>query len=95
MHGNNNLTRISCDTKFVSMRNMTITLDEKVAKWARIEAAKQDTSVSRLVGEMLAEKMHGDDARDTAMRRFLERPAVNLLRPGERWPRREELYDRI
>lgn len=37
------------------MRNVTITLDEEVARWVRIEAAKRETSVSRLVGEMLRE----------------------------------------
>ena len=39
------------------MKNVTITLDEEVARWARIIAAEQNTSVSRLVGEMLREKM--------------------------------------
>jgi len=73
---------------------MTITVEEKVAKWARIEAARKDTSVSRLVGEMLAEKMNNEDARSAAMRRFLEGPAYQLRQPGERLPRREELYDR-
>jgi hypothetical protein len=44
------------------MKNVTITMDEDVAKWARIEAAKRNTSVSRLVGEMLAQKMASDDS---------------------------------
>jgi hypothetical protein len=35
------------------MKNVTITLDEKVARWARIRAAEEETSLSRLVGEML------------------------------------------
>jgi hypothetical protein len=39
------------------MKNVTITLDEEVARWARICVAKQDTSLSRLVGELLREKM--------------------------------------
>ena len=44
------------DTKFVLhyifvMKNVTITLDEEVARWARVMAAEQNTSVSRLVGE--------------------------------------------
>ena len=39
------------------MKNVTITLDEEVARWARIMAAEQNTSVSRLVGELLREKM--------------------------------------
>lgn len=39
------------------LRNVTVTLEEDVAKWARIEAAKRDTSVSRLLGELLKERM--------------------------------------
>jgi hypothetical protein len=39
------------------LRNVTVTLEEDVARWARIEAAKQDTSVSRLLGELLKERM--------------------------------------
>jgi hypothetical protein len=38
------------------MKNVTITLDEEVARWARIRAAELETSVSRLVGQMLKEK---------------------------------------
>lgn len=34
-----------------------MTLEEDVAQWARIEAARQDTSVSRLLGEILKELM--------------------------------------
>ena len=52
------------------MRNVTITLDEEVARWVRIEAAKQETSVSRLVGEMLQEHMRSADAYEVAQRQF-------------------------
>jgi hypothetical protein len=38
------------------MKNVTITLDEEAARWARIQAAEHNTSVSRLVGEMLLKK---------------------------------------
>ena len=39
------------------LRNVTVTLEEDVAQWARIEAARRDTSVSRLLGELLKERM--------------------------------------
>ncbi len=39
------------------LRNVTVTLEEDVAQWARIEAARQDTSVSRLLGTLLKERM--------------------------------------
>jgi predicted HicB family RNase H-like nuclease len=46
------------------MKNVTITLDEEVARWARIKAATQETSVSRLVGEILKEKMEQELERE-------------------------------
>lgn len=39
------------------LRNVTVTLEEDVAQWARIEAARLDTSVSRLLGALLKERM--------------------------------------
>ena len=54
------------------MKNVTITMEDSVADWARIEAAKRNTSVSRLVGEMLADKMRHDDAYEHAMREALK-----------------------
>lgn len=43
------------------LRNVTVTLEEDVAEWARIEAARQDTSVSRLLGALLKERMAARD----------------------------------
>lgn len=54
------------------MKNVTVTMEDAVADWARMEAARRNTSVSRLVGEILAEKMRRDDAYDRAMREALE-----------------------
>ena len=39
------------------LRNVTVTLEEDVAQWARIEAARHDTSVSRLLGALLEERI--------------------------------------
>jgi hypothetical protein len=54
------------------MKNVTITMEENVAEWARMEAARRNTSVSRLVGELLAEKMRHDVTYEQAMREALE-----------------------
>lgn len=58
-----NNTQISCYTIFMSnrLRNVTVTLEEDVAQWARIEAARQDTSVSRLLGALLKELMASEN----------------------------------
>ncbi len=52
-----------------AMKNVTITVEESALEWARIEAAKRNSSVSRLVGEILAEKMRQEDAYAQAMRK--------------------------
>ena len=79
---------------FFVMKNVTITLDEEVARWARVMAAEQNTSVSRLVGEMLREKMNAEHNYQIAMQQYLSRPPNVLKFPGEKLPAREELYDR-
>ena len=53
------------------MKNVTITVEDGVLEWARIEAARRGSSVSRMVGEMLAEKMRQEDAYAQAMREAL------------------------
>ena len=76
------------------MKNLTITLDEKTAAWARVYAAQHGKSVSRLLGEILQERMR--EARDynEAMRRYLSKKPVKMKPIGGRYPTREELYDR-
>ncbi len=76
------------------MKNVTITLDEETAAWARVYAARHNLSVSRLVGEMLQQRMGEIHAYDEAMRRFLGKAPVRLGRAGKRYPVRSELHDR-
>lgn len=73
------------------MKNVTVTMDDAVAEWVRMEAARRNSSVSRLVGEMLAEKMRHDDAYERAMNEWLARPAL-FTSEGGAYPRREEIY---
>lgn len=76
------------------LRNVTVTLDEETARWARIEAARRDTSVSRLVGEILRERMTREPEYQAARERyFAQEPRVHR-RPGQRYPSRDELHDR-
>ena len=76
------------------MKNVTITLDEKTAAWARIYAARHNTSVSRMVGEMLQQRMRESHKYHEAMRRFLEKKPVKLNRSGKRYPKRDDLHVR-
>ena len=77
------------------MKNVTITMAEEVADWARLEAAKRNTSVSRMLGEMLAEKMRQEDAYERAMNEWLQRDP-SYRSDGRPYVKRDELYaDRL
>lgn len=73
------------------MRKVTITLEEEVAHWVRIEAAKQETSVSRLVGEMLREHMQAGAAYEEARRQFFSVVPRPLGTSGAPLPSCEEV----
>jgi hypothetical protein len=75
-----------------NLRNVTVTLEEEVARWARLEAAKRDTSVSRLLGEVLKQRMREQDGYGAAMRRALARKP--FLKTNGRYLSRDEAHDR-
>jgi len=74
------------------LRNVTVTLEESVARWARMEAARQDTSVSQLLAGILKERMREKDSYEAAMRRALARKP--FLKTDGRYLSREEVHDR-
>ena len=76
------------------MKNVTITLDEETAAWARVHAAEQGKSLSRFVGEMLRERMRSNRDYEEAMHRFLSKKPRVLSSPDTPYPKREDLYDR-
>ena len=57
-------------------------------------AAQHNTSVSKLLGELLAERMREETGYDAAMKRFLSRRPKRLKEEGEPYPRRDELHER-
>lgn len=75
-----------------TLRNVTVTLEEDVARWARLEAARQDTSVSRLLGGILKQRMMEADHYEKARKRYLSRPA--FLNSDGNYLSREEVHDR-
>jgi len=75
-----------------NLRNITLTLEEKVARWARVEAAKEDVSVSRFLAGILKQRMAAQDDYTKAMRRALARKP--FLKTDGRYLSREEAHDR-
>jgi hypothetical protein len=74
------------------LKNVTVSLDTDVARWARLEAARRDTSVSRLLAELLKRRMLEEDGYEAAMRRSLARKP--FLKSDGRHLTREEVHDR-
>lgn len=73
-------------------KNVTVTLDQDVARWARIEAAKLDTSVSKMLGDFLKERMTEEQSYERAMKYALSRKP--FLKTDGRYISREEAHDR-
>ena len=89
------------DTKFVThynrdmksrLRNITVTIEEDVARWARMEAARKELSVSRMLGGILRERMAEEDGYESAMRRALARKPF-VTSDGSHLSR-EQVHDR-
>lgn len=88
------MARTSCYTEFVQRKNVTITMNDDVARWVRVQAAEASTSVSRWVGELLRRQMRLDRQYESARERFFAIEPRALREGAEPYPRREELHDR-
>lgn len=76
------------------MKNITVALDEEIARWVRVWAAKHDTSVSRMLGEFLAERMEAENGYETAMKSYLSRSPRRLRKQSDSYPARDSLHER-
>jgi hypothetical protein len=75
-------------------RNVTITLDEATARWARVEAARRDTSISDFVGSLLRERMQQDLEYERAMNAYLAAQPSRLKKRAGRYPPRSTVHER-
>jgi len=81
-----------CYTEFVQ-RNVTIRVSEEALHWARRKAADENTSVSRLVGEMLERQMRLTDAYWRAFDHWKSSRSLARVGAAER-SSREEVHAR-
>jgi hypothetical protein len=75
------------------LKNVTITADEKVLRWARHQAAEKGLSVSKLVGVMLEEEMRRTDAYRKAFANWKKLKPIPGLDAAKRMTR-EQAHDR-
>jgi hypothetical protein len=71
---------------------LTITLDEEIATWVRAQAAWSGKSVSRYIGERLAQEMRQVAEQLAALDGFIS--GAGWKGVAKDIPRRNELYDR-
>jgi len=76
----------------LQFRRLTAALEEYAAQWARIVAARRNTSVSRFLRELLKERMSAQNNYKQAMRRALQRRP--FLKSTGSCLSREEVHDR-
>jgi hypothetical protein len=76
------------------MKNITVTLDEKTAIWAREYAAAQNKSLSRFLGELLDRTMRESRAYQDSMGRYFSKQPSRANAENTPYPGREELHER-
>jgi hypothetical protein len=77
-----------------ALKNITLTLDQPTAAWLRLQAAKLGVSVSRLMGDLIHERMGETQAYGEAMRQFLSVKPFAFQSVRDALPTREELHQR-
>lgn len=75
------------------LKNITITVSEEAARWARRKAADENTSVSKLVGRMLEDKMRQTDEYWLAYERWKKIKPIPGIDAAHRMTR-EEAHER-
>lgn len=76
----------------IVLKNVTVTLPEEVALWARKKAAEENTSVSRLLGRLLEAQMRSSDEYWEAYQAWKQLTPVDL-NASDRLSR-EEVHER-
>src|SRR5690348_14570029 len=84
-------TRSQCYTGFV-LKNVTITLSEEAALWARRQAAEHNTSVSKFVGGLIEQKMRQTDDYWKAYEQFKKIKPIPGFDASKRG-KREDIYE--
>ena len=75
-------------------RNLTIQIDDEVARRARMVAARRSTSVSRLVAEQIEALVHADAAYESARREAMDTMKKGFHLGGGTLPTRDAVHDR-
>ncbi|MEQ1949959.1 hypothetical protein [Mesorhizobium sp. CN2-181] len=67
------------------MKNVTISMDDELARLTRIAAARAGQSVSKYLAEAAREKMKADDDVTETQRRNIQLEALERIWAGPKW----------
>ncbi len=74
-------------------RNVTVVLSDETARWLRVEAARQDVSVSQYLGAVVERERKRSERYEEAKSSYLSRPP-RLLGTESGLPTRSSLHER-
>jgi len=80
--------------EIVMKQNVTLSIEKEIIKKGKVVAARKDTSISRMLADLLKSMVENDERYEAA-----KRSALQLLKKGVRlggkitW-KREDLYER-
>jgi negative regulator of replication initiation len=75
------------------MENVTLSLDDEVARWAQSRAKEIGKSLAQFLEQLLRDQAREDEVYKAAMERYFSLQPTRISETGE-YPRREEIYDR-
>ena len=87
------LTTIIVQHYNCAMKNITIKLENEVAHWSKVWAAEHNTSVSRILGDLLKQMKKEKTGYAKAMGQFLNVEA-QALKVSKGYPLRDDLHGR-
>lgn len=76
------------------MKNVTISLPDDLAHKAKVFAAEHNTSVSKYVGGLLAERLEAEQGYRSAMNKWKNRKPMVLNEAGTKYPSRDDVHER-
>jgi hypothetical protein len=76
------------------MKNVTISLPDEWAHRAKVFAAERNTSVSRYVGQLLAEKLEAEQGYRKAFNVWRSRTPMILNESRGPYPARDDVHER-
>ena len=75
------------------MKNITIKIEDDIAHWSKVWAAEHNTSVSRILGDLLKQMKKQKTSYSKTMQQFLNVEA-QPLKTSNHYPLRDDLHER-